>query len=64
MFTWALFDSAGTETGTTESFGSQADAEAWFGANWEGLASDGTADVALRNTEDGSEVYKMSLAAE
>jgi hypothetical protein len=64
MFTWALFDSEGTETGTTETFASQADAEAWFGGNWEDLAKTGTADVALRNTADGSEIYKMSLAAE
>ena len=64
MFTWALFDAEGAETGTTEAFESQADAEAWFGGNWEALARGGTADVALRNLEDGTEQYKMSLAAE
>lgn len=64
MFTWVLFDVEGAETGTTDPFASQADAEAWFGTNWEALAQEGTADVALRNTDDGSEVYKMSLAAE
>jgi hypothetical protein len=64
MYTWALFDAEGTETGVTESFATQADAEAWFGANWESLAQAGTTDVALRNTEDGTEHYKMSLAAE
>jgi hypothetical protein len=64
MFTWALFDGQGIETGTTESFTSQAEAEEWFGGNWESLAKGGTADVALRDTDGGSELYKMSLAAE
>jgi hypothetical protein len=59
-----LFDGEGVETGATESFETQADAEAWFGTNWESLAAGGTADVALRNKEDGTEAYKMSLAAE
>jgi hypothetical protein len=63
MYTWALFDAQGNETGTTEPFASQADAEAWFGTNWGSLARGGTADVALRDPE-GGEVYKMSLAAE
>jgi hypothetical protein len=64
MFTWALLDALGTETGTTEAFASQTDAEAWFGTNWEALAQGGTAEVTLRDTDDGSEVYTMSLAAE
>jgi hypothetical protein len=64
MFEWALFDATGAETGVSTSFESQADAETWFGTNWEALAAGGTADVALRNKEDGTEAYKMSLAAE
>ncbi len=64
MFEWALFDTAGVETGASAPFATQADAEAWFGTNWESLAAGGTADVALRNKEDGTEAYKMSLAAD
>jgi len=64
MFEWALFDATGAETGVSASFETQVDAEAWFGTNWESLAAGGTADVALRNTEDGTEAYKMSLASE
>ena len=64
MYEWALFYAEGAETGASEAFETQADAEAWFGTNWESLAAGGTADVALRNKEDGTEAYKMSLAAE
>ena len=64
MFTWVLFDATGSETGTTETFATQADAEAWLGAHWQAMAEDGTAEVALRDTDDGSDVYRMSLAPE
>lgn len=64
MYEWALFDAEGVETGASEAFDTQADAEAWFGTHWQLLGAGGTADVALRNKEDGTEAYKMSLAAE
>ena len=39
MYEWALFDAEGVETGASEAFDTQADAEAWFGTNWESLAA-------------------------
>ncbi|MEA2557936.1 MAG: hypothetical protein QOG88_1474 [Actinomycetota bacterium] len=64
MFEWGFLDADGSETGQSESFDSQADAELWFAMNWEPLAAGGTTDVVLRDKSDGAEVYKMSLAAE
>lgn len=64
MLEWAYLNAEGAETGTSEPFDTQDAAELWFAMNWEPLAADGTADVILRNTRDGDEVYKMSLAAE
>jgi hypothetical protein len=64
MFEWAYLNAEGAETGTSEPFGTQEAAELWFATNWEPLAAGGTADVILRNTGNGAEIYKMSLAAE
>lgn len=62
MVEWVFIDAEGTETGTSDPFGTQADAESWFGTSWESLSKGGTTDVALRDTDDGTEVYRMSLA--
>jgi len=64
MVEWVFIDAEGAERGTSETFASQADAEAWFGTSWESLAADGTTDVALRAIDGGTELYRMSLAAE
>jgi hypothetical protein len=64
MVEWVYVDTEGTETGTSEVFTAQADAEAWFGTNWESLAAAGTTHVALRDTGNGSEIYRMGLAPE
>ena len=64
MFEWAFYDAEGQETGTSDPFPSQADAETWFGISWQTLATDGVTDVALRSTTDGNDVYTMNLAAE
>jgi hypothetical protein len=64
MYTWALFDAEGNETGTTDTFATQTEAEEWFGTNWPALAEGGTSDVGLRDTENGAEIYRMSLAPE
>jgi hypothetical protein len=64
MVEWVFLDAGGVETGTSESFASQADAEAWFGTAWGSLSADGTADVALRDLDSGDEIYRMSLAPE
>ena len=64
MFEWAQFDAAGAETGTSETFASQAETEAWFGTAWQAMGDAGITDVALRDTTDGTEIYRMSLAAE
>jgi hypothetical protein len=64
MVEWVYMDAEGSETGTSEVFVGQEDAEAWFGTNWESLAANGTTHVALRDTGNGSEVYRMALAPE
>jgi hypothetical protein len=64
VYTWAMFDASGNETGTTGDFTTQTDAEEWFGTNWQAMAQGGTSDVALRDIENGSEVYRMGLAPE
>jgi hypothetical protein len=64
MVEWVFIDAEGAETGTSEPFDSQTEAEAWFGTNWEALAASGTVNVALRDTSDGSEIYRMGLGPE
>jgi hypothetical protein len=64
MVEWVYIEGDGVETGTSEAFETQADAEVWFGTNWEALAANGTAHVALRDTSDGSEIYRMGLGPE
>jgi hypothetical protein len=64
MVEWVFIGAGGAETGTSETFASQADAEAWFGTAWESLSADGTTDVALRDLDSGDELYRMSQAAE
>ncbi len=64
MFEWGYLREDGAETGQSEPFETQADAELWFAMNWEPLGAAGTTDVILRNKDDASEVYKMSLAPE
>jgi hypothetical protein len=61
---WVYVDADGNETGTSEAFETQSDAETWFGTNWETLAANGTTHVALRDTGDGSEIYRMGLGPE
>lgn len=64
-WTWRYLDSEGNPVATPDSgrFATQADAETWLGQEWERLAEDGVAAVALY--EDGRMVYgPMSLAPE
>lgn len=62
MVEWVHIDVAGTDTGTSEPFEFQAQAEAGFATDWEMLAVAGTADIAHRDDGEGSEIYRMSLA--
>jgi len=64
MVEWVYLDAQGEESGTSEVFVTQEDAEAWFGTNWEPLAAAGTTHVALRDTGNGVEIYRMGLGAE
>lgn len=64
MVEWVFIDAEGAERGTSETFATQASAEAWFGTAWESLSADGTTHVALRDVDTGDERYRMSLAAE
>ena len=57
---WVLLDEAGAELRTTEDFGSQAEAERWLAAAWQGLVEEGAAAVSLRSA--AGEIYEMSLA--
>ncbi|MFI0795465.1 MULTISPECIES: hypothetical protein [Micromonospora] len=45
--------------GSTETFGSQADAESWIGQAWRELAASGVTTVVL--VEDDRVDYRMSL---
>jgi hypothetical protein len=61
-FRWVLHDLKGNDLRDTELFDSQADAEAWMGANWARLLDEGAESVSLM---DGAEhVYKMGLREE
>ena len=61
---WIYLDAQGEETGTSEAFLTKEDAEAWFGTNWGPLAAAGITHVALRDTGNGVEIYRMGLGAE
>ena len=58
-FTWKLRGASGEELRDTESFSSQADAEAWMGAHWSALLDEGAETVAL--VADGGTLYEMGL---
>jgi hypothetical protein len=58
-FRWVLKDPQGGELRATETFDSKDEAEAWMGAEWEGLAAEGAARVVLMEGDDL--VYDMSL---
>ena len=64
MFDWQYIDDQGNETGASEQFETQEAAEQWCGMEWESLSTMGIAEMALRDLEAGTEVYKMSLAPE
>jgi hypothetical protein len=59
-YRWILQGPEGAEIRTSDAFGSQEDAEAWMGSEWQQLVTDGGAFVVL--TSDGTTVYRMSLA--
>ena len=64
MVEWVFIGGDGAERGTSETFATQAEAEAWFGTAWESLAAEGSTHAALREIDGGDEIYRMSLAAE
>jgi hypothetical protein len=64
MFDWQYFDTAGKELGSSERFEDQATAEAWVGGSWEQLVADGVFEMALRDLDGGTEIYKMGLSPE
>ena len=59
-YAWVVQDGTGADIRTSESFATQADAEAWMGGAWEDLAAGGGAFVVL--TSDDETIYRMSLA--
>ncbi|NBE83857.1 hypothetical protein [Micromonospora rubida] len=59
-WSWRYEGASGESTeGSTETFGSQADAESWIGQAWRELAASGVTSVAL--VEDDRVDYRMSL---
>lgn len=58
-FTWKLRGPSGEELRETESFASQAEAEAWMGAHWSALLDEGAESVSL--VGDGEPLYDMGL---
>lgn len=58
-FRWVLHDAAGADLRTSEDFDSQADAEAWMGAEWESLLAEGGESVTLMDEHE--KVYRMGL---
>jgi len=58
-YVWVLLDAGGADMRTTDTFASQAEAEAWMGAEWSALLDEGAEYVSLR--ADGEQVYRMGL---
>jgi hypothetical protein len=61
-YSWVVHDEDGRDLKTTETFASQADAEAWLGSEWSALAAAGGDSVSLMS--DDELVYDMSLQPE
>ncbi len=59
MFRWRYLDTAGAETGSSESFADRASAEAWLGESWTDLLAGGVEEVVL--LEGQHELYRMGL---
>ena len=58
-FRWVLHDAAGADLRSSQDFGSQAEAEAWMGSEWEALLAEGGESVTLM--DDAEKVYRMGL---
>jgi hypothetical protein len=56
---WRYLDASANETGWSEEFAAQGDAEAWLSERWAELADSGVDAVEL--VDDGREVFRMSL---
>jgi len=59
-FTWTLQDGDGKDLRTSEAFSTKEEAEAWMGAEWSALRSEGGEYVLLR--EGANVVYRMGLS--
>ncbi|MDQ3771899.1 MAG: hypothetical protein M3343_07430 [Actinomycetota bacterium] len=59
-FTWTLQDEQGDDLRTTEVFATKEDAEAWMGAEWSALRTEGGEFVVLK--EGDEVVYRMGLS--
>ena len=64
MFDWLYFNTSGEEVGSSERFEDQTTAEAWVGTSWEQLVADGVHEMALRDLDAGTQIYKMGLSPE
>lgn len=61
-FVWTLQDDSGTTIRTTQTFTSQAEAEAWMGTVWSDLLEEGAESVSL--VQGDETLYEMGLRAE
>lgn len=59
---WRLHDPEGNDMRTTDAFGSQGEAEAWMGAEWQGLLDEGAETVSL--VQGDVTIYVMGLKEE
>lgn len=64
VMAWRFLDAAAAEAGRSRRFETQEEAEAWLGTSWEDLRTRGVAAVELFEEDDGSVLYRMSLAGE
>ena len=62
MVVWRYLDEGGRQTGQSEDFEDQADAESWLTSSWAALHEEGVDSVEL--IDAGTVVYRMSLREE
>jgi hypothetical protein len=60
---WVLHDASDNEMRKTDAFDSKDDAEAWMGARWSELLTEGAESVSLVD-ERGNLYYRMGLREE
>ena len=60
-FVWAFLGADGEEVGRSGPFPDREAAEDWMGESWQDLLERGVEEVALRDEDRGTRVYRMGL---